>query len=185
MNRRLSIQGLAASLLAAMILLLVPAMVQAKGMETLKIGVVNVNQALNQSAAGERSKSILLTAKSQLESELKAKEDDLKAKHEALQNNIMLKAEAREAKERELRDLEQALRREVQEAQRTLQERERKLTESIFVELRTVIEAIAKEGQYDLVLEKNAAGVILFATAKMDDLTDKVIERYNKFNAGK
>ena len=172
-------------LLLAVLTVAWPAAAPAKGLEGLKIGVVNVNQALNQSAAGERSKSILLSAKSQLESELKAKEETLKTKREALQNNIMLTADAREAKERELRELEQGLRREVQEAQRTLQERERKLTESIFVEIRTVVEAIAKEDQYDLVLEKNAASVILFATAKLDDLTNSVIERYNKFNAAK
>lgn len=157
----------------------------AKGLEGLKIGVVNINQALNQSAAGERSKSILLSAKSQLENELRAKESELKKKREDLQNNIMLTREARDAKERELREQEQDLRRSVQDAQRELQERERKLTESIFVELRTVIEAVAKEEHYDIVLEQNAANVILYSTAKFENLTDKVIDRYNKFNTGK
>jgi outer membrane protein len=157
----------------------------AKGLDGLKIGIVNVNQALNQSAAGERSKSILLASKSQLENELKAKEEDLKKQNDDLQNNIMLTKEARASKEKELRDQETQLRRDVQDAQRQLQDKERKLTESIFIELRTVIEQIAKEEHYDLVLEQNAANVILFSTAKFDDLTDQVIERYNKFNAGK
>jgi outer membrane protein len=165
------------------LLLAVPA--PAKGLEGLKIGVVNINQALNQSAAGERSKGILLASKSQLENELKAKEQALKKKHEELQNNIMLTKEARDAKERELRDQEQQLRKDVQDAQRELQEKEHKLTESIFIELRTVIEAIAKEENYDLVLEQNAASVILFSRAKFDDLTEKVIERYNQFNKPK
>ena len=157
----------------------------AKGLEGLRIGVVDVNEALNKSAAGERSKSILLAAKSQLENELKSKEEDLKQKASGLQNNMMLTKEARDAKEQELKALEAQLRREVQEAQRQLQDRERKLTESIFIELRTVVEAIAKDGKYDLVLEKNAANVILFASAKFENLTAQVIERYNKFNAGK
>lgn len=157
----------------------------AKGLEGLKIGVVNVNQALNESAAGQRSKNILLAAKSQLENELKSKEANLKKMHEGLQNNLMLTNDARAAKEKEIQEQEAELRREVQDAQRQLQERERKLTESIFSELHTVIEAIARDDKYDLVLEKNAANVILFATAKFEDLTAKVIERYNKFNAGK
>jgi outer membrane protein len=170
---------LSAALLA--VLLAVPA--EAKGLEGLKIGVVNVNQALNQSAAGERSKSILLASKSQLENELKAKEDDLKKKRDDLQNNIMLTKDARDAKEQELRTQETQLRKDVEDAQRELQAKERTLTESIFVELRTVINQIAKEEHYDLVLEQNAANVILYSSTKFDDLTDKVIERYNQFNA--
>lgn len=157
----------------------------AQGLEGLKIGVVNVNEALNRSAAGQRSKNILLSSKSQLEEDLKAKEDALKKKQLELKNNIMLSDEARSTREQELRQQEQQLRRDVQEAQRELQDRERKLTESIFVELRTVIETIAKEEQYDLVLEQGAANVVLFSRNKFEDLTDKVIERYNKFNTSK
>jgi len=66
-----------------------------------------------------------------------------------------------------------------------LQDKERKLTQSIYIELRTVIGQIAQEEHYDLVLEQNAANVILFSTTKFDDLTQKVIDRYNQFNSGK
>ena len=157
----------------------------AKGLEGLKIAVVNINEALNRSTAGERSKNILLASKSQLENELKTKEEALKKKHDDLQNNILLTKEAREARERDLRDQERQLRKDVQDAQRELQDKERKLTESIFVELRTVIDAIAKEGQYDLIVEQNAANVILYSKTRFEDLTDKVIERYNKFSTSK
>ena len=165
--------------------LLVAPAVSAQGLNGLKIGIVNINEALNRSAAGERSKNILLTNKGQLENELKAKDEQLKKKREALQSNIMLSQEARATREAELKQEEATLRREVQKAQRDLQDKERKLTESIFIELRTVIDEIGKEEQYDLILEKNAAGVILFTTAKLEDLTDKVIERYNSFNKAK
>jgi outer membrane protein len=173
-------------MLFAIALALLPALpAPAKGLEGLKIGVVNINDALNKSAAGERSKGILLASKGQLESELKAREDELKKKHEELQSSIMLTKDARDARERDLREEERKLRKDVQDAQRELQDKERKLTESIFIELRTVIEAIAKEEQYDLIMEQNAASVILFSKTKFDDLTDQVIERYNKFNAKK
>ena len=145
--------------LAPLLLFAVAALpAQAKGLEGLKIGVVNVNEALNQSAAGERSKSILLASKSQLENELKAKEADLKKKHDDLQNNIMLTKEARQAKEQALRDQENQLRKDVQDAQRELQDKERKLTQSIYIELRTVIGQIAQEEHYDLVID--AQGLI-------------------------
>ena len=172
-------------LLAALCAVLLAAPLSAKGLEGLKIGVVNVNQALNESSAGERSKNILLASKSQLENELKAKEEDLKKKRDELQNNIMLTKEARDNRERDLQAQENQLRQDVQNAQRDLQERERKLTESIFIELRTVIDAIGKEEKYDVILEQNAANVILFSSQKFDDLTHRVIERYNKFSKPK
>ena len=82
-----------------------------------------------------------------------------------------------------MREQERALRKEVQQAQKELQIRERKLTESIFIELKTVIDEIAKEEKYDLILEQNASQVILFSSAKFDNITERVIERYTKFQA--
>jgi outer membrane protein len=158
-----------------------PAGSKAAGPENLKIGVVDMNKALNESAAGARSKNILLTAKNQKENELKAKEQELIKLRSELQTNIMLTAEAKARKEQEMQDREQSLRREVQKAQQELQSQERKLTESIFLELKTVLDQVAKEGRFDLVLEQNASQVILYHKAPFIDITDKVIEEYNKF----
>lgn len=156
----------------------------AQGVQDLKIGVINLNRALNESAAGERSKKILLSAKSQKENELRAKEEELKKLREEMQGNIMLTKEARDRKEQDLRERERQLRREVQKAQQELQEQERKLTESIFVELRTVMETYAKDKGFDLILEENASQVILFHKVPFIDITDDVIERYNKLQQG-
>jgi len=180
-----SSRRMAPLLLAALCAALFAAPLHAKGLEGLKIGVVDVNQAMNQSAAGERSKNILLASKGQLETELKAKEEDLKKRRQELENNMMLTKEARDKREQAIRDQERGLRQDVQKAQRDLQDRERKLTESIFIELRTVIESIGKDEKYDLILEKSAANVIMFSSQKFDDLTSEVIERYNKFNKPK
>lgn len=161
-----------------------PRSVQSQGLETLKIAVVDLNLALNRSQAGERSKTILLASKNQIENEIKAKEANLKKKVESLKNNIMLTEEARAKQQKELRSQQRALGKEVREAQRELQSKERKLTESIFIELKTVINEIAKEENFDLVLDKNASTVILYSKAKFDNITEKVIARYNQFQSG-
>ena len=158
---------------------------QSQGLENLRIAVVNLNQALNQSSAGERSKSILLASKKQKENELKAKESELKKKLDALKNNILLTKEARKKQEEELVSQQRQLGNEVRNAQRELQAKERKLTESIFIELKTVINQIAKEDNFDLILEKNASSIILFSKTKFENITEKVIERYNKYQSGK
>ena len=165
------------------LLLLLPSLARPAGLEGLKIGVVDLNEALNRSAAGKSSRNILLASKSQKEDELKAKEAELKQRRDDLKNNIMLTDDARRRKEKELREQQRALRREVQQAQKELQIRERKLTDAIFIELKTVIDEIAREEHFDLILEENAVRVILYPSAKFDDITDKVIERYNKFQA--
>jgi outer membrane protein len=147
----------------------------------LKVAVVNINRALNQSEAGERSKKILLAAKTQKENELKTKEATFRKLVEDTRNNSMMMSDAAKAdKEKELRDKEATLREEVQNAQQDLREQERKLTDSIFSELRTVIGIIAAEKKYDLVLEQAASQVILYTPLKFDDLTDETIDRYNK-----
>jgi outer membrane protein len=144
-----------------------------------RIAVVDLNAALNNSEAGKRSKRILLTDKDQMEDELKAQESDLKKRAEDLKNNIMLTENARAQRESELKELERKLRDAVQKAQKELQDKERRYTETIFSELKTVINLIAKEESYDVVLEKSASQVILFSKYDMVDVTDKVIRRYD------
>lgn len=150
----------------------------------LKIGVVDLNRALNNSKSGKRSKNILLASKNQKQIDLKAKEQDLKKKRDRLKNNIMLKPAVRAVREKELRKQSVALRREFRVAQRELQVRERKLTESIYLELKTVIAEIGKKEKFNLILEKNTSQLILFSSKKFEDITVKVIKRYDRFPGG-
>jgi len=56
---------------------------------------------------------------------------------------------------------------------------ERRLTEVIFQELKTVIRSISIKEELDLVLEKNAAQIILYMKQDTTDMTQKVIDAYN------
>ena len=151
----------------------------------LKIGIVELNRALNESKAGPRSKNVLLAAKSQKETELKAQEQELSKLQDELNTNIMLSKEAKEQREAQLRERQRDLRQAVQEAQRQLQEQERKLTESVISELNTVVDLVSREETFDLVLERTAAQAILYSRFKFIDITDKVIERYDNLHGGK
>ena len=146
----------------------------------LRIAVVDLNTALNESEAGKRSKKILRADKAQMESELKAKETSLKEAREVLDNNILLTGAARAEREGELRNMERQLRNAVQQAQKELQDKERRYTETIFNELKTVINLVSKEDGWDIVLEKASSQVILYSSFEMEDITDKVIERYKQ-----
>ena len=127
---------------------------------SIEIGVVDLNEALNQSEPGIRSKNILERRGRQKQQEFKLEESELRKIADNLRNNPY--------QSEKVRAFEQEMRLE-----------ERRLSEAIFKELKTVIRSISINEKLDLVLEKNAAQVILYMKEDTTDLTQKVIDEYN------
>jgi len=145
----------------------------------MEIGVVDLNQALNQSEPGIRSKNILERRGRQKQQEFKLEESELRKLAEDLRNNPLLTPKAKANKEQELIARQQKLRENVRSIEQEMRLEERRLTEVIFKELKTVIRSISIKEKLDLVLEKNAAQVILYMKLDTTDLTQKVIDAYN------
>ena len=76
----------------------------------MEIGVVDLNEALNQSEAGIRSKNILERRGRQKQQEFKLEESELRKLAEDLRNNPLLTAKAKTSKEQELIARQQQLR---------------------------------------------------------------------------
>ncbi|MDH4224021.1 MAG: OmpH family outer membrane protein [Deltaproteobacteria bacterium] len=144
----------------------------------LKIAVVDLNQALNESTQGKKSKKGLMADKEKMQKRLKTDEESLKKLAGEL-SNMMLSKEVRAKKEEEVRERDQKLRKAVQEAQQELMEKERKATNEIFNQLKKVIEKIAAKEDFDMVLEKGASQVILYSSFHFQDITPKVIQAYD------
>ena len=145
----------------------------------LEIGVVDLNDALNQSEAGIRSKNILERKGRQKQQEFKLEESELRKLADDLRNNPLLTAKAKASKEQELIARQQQLREQVRKVEQEMRLEERRLTEVIFQELKTVIRSISIKEKLDLVLEKNAAQIILYMKQDTTDMTQKVIDAYN------
>ena len=145
----------------------------------LEIGVVDLNEALNQSEAGIRSKNILERRGRQKQQEFKLEESELRNLADDLRNNPLLTAKAKASKEQELIVRQQQLREQVRKVEQEMRLEERRLTEVIFQELKTVIRSISIKEKLDLVLEKNAAQIILYMNEDTTDMTQKVIDAYN------
>ena len=145
----------------------------------MEIGVVDLNEALNQSEAGIRSKNILERRGRQKQQEFKLEESELRKLADDLRNNPLLTSKAKASKEKELIARQQQLREQVRKVEQEMRAEERRLTEIIFQELKTVIRSIAIKEKSDLVLEKNAAQIILYMKQDTTDMTQKVIEAYN------
>ena len=145
----------------------------------LEIGVVDLNEALNRSEAGIRSKNVLERRGRQKQQEFKLEESELRKLAKDLRNNPLLTAKAKADKEQELILRQQKLREKVRTVEQEMRLEERRLTEVIFLDLKTVIRSISIKEKLDFVLEKNAAQIILYMKEDTTDLTQKVIDAYN------
>ncbi len=145
----------------------------------LDIGVVDLNRALNESEEGMRSKNLLESRGRQKQQEFKVEEEELMQIAEDLRNNPLLTPKAKQEKEQELQNRQRILREKVRKFEQELRLEERKLTEAIFKDLKAAIRTVSQRNEYDLVLEKNAAQVILYMKEETTDLTQKIIDYYN------
>lgn len=153
--------------------------------QTVKIGVVDLNRALNESEEGIRSKNILEAEGRQKQQEFQLAQEDLRKQFQALQDNLLITAEAKQQKEAELRKEEQALVQRGRQFEQEIRQKERQLTAEIFKELRAVIRTVAQREKLDFVLERNFSEAILYMNHDVIDTTEKVIDHYNSLKSQK
>ena len=137
------------------------------GAEGFRLGLVDLQKALQTVDAGRN-------AKKSLEKEVTAKREGL----EKRQSELQKEAEGFEKKSALLNEgAKTKKQQELQKKFMELQKRERELTKPIIDELRGVIESIGKEKGLTLILERNE-GAVLFSQGE-EDLTEQVIEKFN------
>lgn len=157
---------------------------KASAAETVKIGVVDLLRALNESEAGKK-------AKADLEALIKSKQasiDEKGKKIEALKGDLekqaaLISADAKKTKEEELERLIREYQRVVADSQAEVQKKESELTGEILKDLRNVINTVAQEEGYSLILEK-AEGLVLYIS-KHFDITDKITKKYDESKAAR
>lgn len=149
----------------------------------LKVGYVNMNHAINESDEGKRSKKFLEAQLEQTKRTLEMKRQEIEAKEKELQESLMLNESVKAQKRQEIEQMKQNLREEAQKHQNIVRRDEARHTQKIFEDLVSVIEKIAQAEQYDVVLEFNVKQTILYSRYQMNDITDKVIEEYNRIQS--
>ena len=164
----------AAAFLLAGLLLCPPAGAQ----ETVKIGFVDMQRALNDSKAGKQAlgtlKQLMEAKKETLQGE---KELIDKKKEELDKQGLLLNDTTRREREDEIRRMERDHTRRLSDTKDELSREEAKYTTKIRTELLQLVGEIGKEKGYTMVLEKQFSA-ILYAPETID-LTDEVIERYD------
>lgn len=152
--------------------------------DTLKIGVVDFQRALNEVEEGKAAKARLKTEFDQKQKSLDALQNELKAMRDNLEKQkTVLSKDALQQKEMEYRDKFIELQKKLADSRVELQQKELQYTGSIITALRQIVKEIGDRDKYTLILERGGDVVLYAPTAT--DLTTQLISTYNSRPKGK
>lgn len=167
-----------ALLMSALVALMMLLPSAAFAQQTVKIGYVNLQRAINEVDEGKNAKAKLKKDFEKKQAELDKLQAELKKMKDDFESQtMMLSDDAKRKKAGEFQQKMMQLQQTYMKLQQDLAQAESKATKSIFDKMGKIIEQIAKEKNYDLVLERTESAV-LYARENMD-LTDELIKRYN------
>lgn len=170
-------KGLHLTRAVAVALLLIGAVPVAARAE-VKIGVVDLQRALNESEAGKRAKADFKSRVDKLEGQLKGQKDELdRMKDELERKSTVLRDDERRKLATDFEKKRLDLKSKFEEAQGELQKKDQELTGQIIEALQAIIKQIAESESYTLVLETSSSGVLYHANSI--DLTEQVLAAYN------
>lgn len=155
------------------------------GFSEVKIGVVNMQRALDESDSGKAAVEKMKAEFSQMQDKINKETELLKKMQEDINNqSSLLTEEAKQKKIEEYQKRYKDAQRLVSDSNEAMKKKEQQYVGKIAQDLVDLVEKMGKELNYDIVIEAKESGVLY--NSKKIDLTDLVIERYNKeFNAKK
>ena len=163
---------------AAVALLVVASLPLVARAADVKIAVVDLQRALNESEQGKRAKADFKARVDRLEGQLKGQKDELdRLKSELEAKQAVLKDEERRKLGTEYEKKRLDLKGKFEEAQGELAKKDQELTGDIIRGLQATIKQIAEVEGYTLVLETNSAGVVYHVPSI--DLADRVLAAFN------
>lgn len=141
-----------------------------------KVGYVDLQRTLNETAAGKKAKKRLEGDKKKKQRALDRQQKELqKFAAELDKQRVVLKPDVLRQRERELQEKYVKLQEVYLQLQQDLAKQEAQLVQEIFGKAAPVIQEIAKRRGYDMILEKNESAVLWGQNAL--DITDEVNRR--------
>jgi outer membrane protein len=154
-----------------------PATAPAAG--TARIGVIEVQRIVQESAIGKESLARVQKLQQAKQEDLQKRQKELRDLEQKIQDQgKSLSEEAMEKAQKEYQAKAVDLKRFQDDAQRELEETQRKELGDLEKRIMPVINDVAKEQGYQLVFNKFNSG-LLYADDKGVDLTDAVITKFN------
>jgi outer membrane protein len=144
-----------------------------------KIGYIDLQKALNLSAAGKAAKEKIKEKVQGYDAEVKSRQEELKKLKEELEKQAMLLSEeARNAKERDYQQKVKDYQRFAKDIQETLQQTDADYTRKIVESILKVVQDVGKRDGYTLILEKTESSLV-YADDSID-MTDEIIKTFDK-----
>lgn len=170
----LQLQRHAVTLVAALLLSLMAPRLYAQ----VRIAVVDLQRALNETEDGRRAKARLKRLFKQRQQELDKRQGELKSLKEDIEKNR--EVWSREILQKRVEEYQKVfieLQSTYVEYQRELAEKEAEMTQQIIARMEQILRRLGQAEGYTLIIERNEAGVMWVPTNL--DVTDAVIQRYN------
>ncbi len=147
--------------------------------EEFKLGIVDLQRALNECDAGKKAKEDFKTQVDKLQAELAKQKGEIeKIKDDVEKKGMVLKDDERKNIERDYQKKLRDFQRTYKDSQAELQQRDNELTSEILRQLQEVIAEYGAKQNYTLVLEASNTGAVLYGSRAVD-ITDPVIQEYN------
>jgi outer membrane protein len=160
-----------------------PAAAPATGTVVTRVAVVDVQRVLARSAAGVSAREQLEREKAVMEKEFDGKRQEIdKLRDELEKKGSLLSTEARQEKQEAYDRKRRDAARLADDLRKELEKKEQALLHKVLQDLSGVVERVAKDKGFALVLERRAG--LLYADTT-SDLTDDVIRAYDQDAATK
>jgi len=144
----------------------------------VKIGVVDLQRALNESAAGKKAKEQFKVEFDKMQNGLKSEKDALdKLKDDLDKKSAVLSDDQRKSKTDDFERRRRDLRRKLEDSDAELRKKDQELTGSILKDLAVVIQEIGEKEGYTVILENSSSSVLY--GSKSIDITDSVIKAFD------
>jgi len=145
--------------------------------ESLKIGVLNLQQCIQTSNEGKRISEKLKNTLENLQKNLKEKEQELiDLQKDIEKQSLMLSMDAKESRQKEFEKKKRDLTYLVQDMQEDFKKAQNDENIAILQILQSVVETVAKKNKLGFIAERAS---VLYATPDLD-ITDQVIEELNR-----
>ena len=147
----------------------------------IKIGVLNMKRLQQNSAKFQKIREELRTKFNALQKKLDAEREQInKIEEELRKQSMMLSLDAKEDKEIELGKKTRHYKYMYEELTQEMKNAEYEATRSVGKEIEKIVEKIAKQEGYTIILEEGTVGLVYYDNAI--DLTDRVTKAYDASN---
>ncbi len=147
--------------------------------DNMKIGVVDLQRCITESADGKKIYQELKKKKDEMQKKLDVKQEELlKMKEEIEKQSMMLSVDAREDKEKTYERKRREFKYYYDDLSEEMMKAEQEARKGILAELEKVVAEIGEKGKYNMIFERRSGG--LMYSDKGIDITAEVLKAFDQ-----